>query len=388
MRIIVDFTAFIPQSTGVDTYLKQLVLHLAKIDSANQYLICLNFEDRHLFAQKLPENFSCRILSARLRAIRLIYQQIALPITAFLWKADIIHSPAFIMPFIRGASQHILTIHDMTSFSHPHCHNALRRSSLYLSMVRASMVRADMIIVPSLATKKVILEFMPDLCPENIHVTPLGVSKGFRLYDRTQIQDTLKRLRISQPYILYVGTLEPRKNLPALIEAYRRLLQAGAIREDLVIAGKLGWDYDVLLQQIDMLALRGKVHLTGYLDQQDLGPVYSGARLFVYPSLIEGFGLPPLEAMACGTPTISTVSSSLSENLEGAAELIPPDNIEALEDTMKHLLNDEILWNKRRVQGLERASQYRWERTAMKTLASYQVTMTTAQRGWHRGTKN
>ena len=377
MRIAIDFTAFIPQSTGVDTYMKQLVLHLAKIDSANQYLICLNFEDRQLFARKLPENFLCRYLSARPRPLRLIYQQMVLPAAAFAWNADIVHSPAFIMPYIRGASRHVLTIHDMTSFSHPHCHNALRQSALYLGMVRASMRRADTIVVPSMATKQAILDFMPDLCPDCIDVTTLGVDKEFRLLDPMHVKNILTRLKLPQRYILYVGTLEPRKNLPSLVESYRQLVEAGEIGEDLVIAGKLGWGYEALLKQIDVPALRGRVHLTGYLDQQDLPAVYAGARLFVYPSLLEGFGFPPLEAMACGVPTISTKTSSLIENLEGAAELVPPDNIGALAQAMIRLLTDDALWTKRREQGLELASRYRWERTASDTLMSYQAAMTT-----------
>ena len=102
MKIVIDFTAFIPESTGVDTYMKQLVLHLAKVDKTNRYLICLNFEDRHLFGQELPSNFTCKSLCARPRPIRLIYQHILLPIVALFWRADVVHSPAFFMPYIRG----------------------------------------------------------------------------------------------------------------------------------------------------------------------------------------------------------------------------------------------------------------------------------------------
>ena len=182
---------------------------------------------------------------------------------------------------------------------------------------------------------------------------------------------------LPQPYILYVGTLEPRKNLPALIESYRRLVEAGAIKEHLVLAGKLGWGYEALLQQLHEPALRGKVHLAGYVDQKDLPAVYAGARLFVYPSLHEGFGFPPIEAMACGVPVISTLSSSLVENLEGAAELVTPNDITALADAIRRLLTDDALRATRRTQGLKRASRYRWDQTAKQTLASYQAAMET-----------
>ncbi len=375
MRIAIDFSSFIPQMTGVDTYMKQLVSNLAKVDRTNQYRIYHNYEDGGLFAEGLPSNVSHCSLSARPRPVRLISQQILLPAAVFSWGADVVHSPSFIMPYIRGTARHVLTVHDMTSFSHPEHHIALRRSRLYRRMVLGSLRRTDLVIAPSQATRQAILEFLPDLQPDRIHVTVPGIGEEFRPCDPASIREIVTRLMLPQPYILYVGTLEPRKNLPALVESYRRLVEAGAIKEHLVLAGKLGWGYEALLKQIDVPALRGKVHLAGYVDQQDLPSVYSGARLFVYPSLHEGFGFPPLEAMACGVPVISTLSSSLVENLAGVAELVSPDDVAALADAIRRVLADETLWAKRRAQGLEQASHYRWDRTARETLKSYQAAM-------------
>lgn len=380
MRIAIDFTAFIPQMTGVDTYMKQLVSNLAKVDRTNQYRIYHNHEDRRIFADNLPGNFSHTSLSARPRLLRLISQQVMLPVAASGWKADVVHSPSFIMPYLRGAARHVLTVHDMTSFSHPHCHIALRRSWLYRRMVLASLRRADAVVVPSRATRQAILEFLPDLQPDRIHVTVPGIGEEFRLCDPASVREVVARLKLPQPYILYVGTLEPRKNIPALVESYRRLVEAGAIKEHLVLAGKLGWGYEALLKQIQVPDLRGKVHLAGYVDQKDLPAVYAGARLFVYPSLHEGFGFPPLEAMACGVPVISTRSSSLAENLERAAELVAPDDIAGLADAMQRLLTDDTLRAKRQGQGLELARQYRWEQTARETVKSYQAAMEMARR--------
>ncbi len=380
MRIAIDFTAFIPQMTGVDTYMKQLVSNLAKVDRTNQYRIYHNHEDRRIFADNLPGNFSHTSLSARPRLLRLISQQVMLPVAASGWKADVVHSPSFIMPYLRGAARHVLTVHDMTSFSHPHCHIALRRSWLYRRMVLASLRRADAVVVPSRATRQAILEFLPDLQPDRIHVTVPGIGEEFRLCDPASVREVVARLKLPQPYILYVGTLEPRKNIPALVESYRRLVEAGAIKEHLVLAGKLGWGYEALLKQIQVPDLRGKVHLAGYVDQKDLPAVYAGARLFVYPSLHEGFGFPPLEAMACGVPVISTRSSSLAENLERAAELVVPDDIAGLADAMQRLLTDDTLRAKRQGQGLELARQYRWEQTARETVKSYQAAMEMARR--------
>lgn len=155
-------------------------------------------------------------------------------------------------------------------------------------------------------------------------------------------------------------------------------MSKGEIEEHLVLAGGLGWGYQDLLKQLESPELQGKVHLRGYVPQEELPWLYAGAKMFVYPSLQEGFGFPPLEAMACGIPTISSLSSSLAENLQGAAELVPPEDIEALTDAMRRLLQDESLRAKRREQGLERAAKFRWEKTARQTVNCY-VTVATSQ---------
>lgn len=378
MRIAMDLTALLPEHTGVDVFLSQLVLALGRVDRVNRYRIFVNYEDRAVFHDRLPSNFSVQSLSMRPRPVRLFFQQMLLPAIAAAWPADVVHSPSFIMPYVRGGARHVLTVYDMTSFSHPHCHNALRRSPLYRGMVLASLRRADVVLAPSQATRRAILECLPELQPARIHVTVPGVGEEFRPCDPAQGREVVTRLMLPQPYILYVGTLEPRKNLLLLVESYRRLVQAGAIKEHLVVAGKLGWGYETVLRQIKAPALRGKVHLAGYVDQRDLPAVYAGARLFVYPSLHEGFGFPPVEAMACGVPVISTRTSSLVENLEGAAELVEPNEVEALADAIQRMLTEDELRAERRAQGLARASRYRWEQTARETVKTYEMVLARA----------
>jgi alpha-1,3-rhamnosyl/mannosyltransferase len=372
MKIAIDVTALLPQITGVDTYLRELVYHLAKMDRHNKYLICHNLEDWRQFVGRFPGNVSLCSISARPRPLRLLAQQLALPAVVTAWKADVVHSPSFIMPYIRGLARHVLTVHDMTSFSHPHCHVPLRRSEIYKQMVFTSLRRADIVIAPSQATRQAIMEFLPDLSPEHIHVTALGISEEFKPYSQAEVREVLTRLNFSQPYILYVGTLEPRKNLPTLVESYRRLVELGAVKEHLVLAGKIGWDCEGLLEQLKISSLRGRVHLAGYIGQEDLPAVYAGARVFVYPSLHEGFGFPPLEAMACGVPVISTRTSSLIENLDGAAELVDPRDVNGLAEAMRRLVTDDVLRAGLRTKGLERVSRYRWDQTASETLKVYQ----------------
>jgi glycosyltransferase involved in cell wall biosynthesis len=373
MRIAIDFTAFLPQMTGVDTYLTQLVRHLARVDRHNEYRIFHNTEDRSFFQGDWPANFSRVALCARPRPIRLAFQQALLPIAASAWNADVVHSPSFIMPYVRGRARHALTVQDMTSFSHPQCHNALRRSLPYRFMVLSSLRRSDVVVVPSNATRDAVLHYLPGLPADRVRVTVLGVDRQFRPRDRATVTATLARTGLPEKYVLYVGTLEPRKGLETLIGAYRELLRTDGIEEHLVIVGKLGWGYDEVLRLAKDPSLSGRVRVAGYVEQSELPAVYSGARMLVYPSLHEGFGFPPLEAMACGTPVVSTRSSSLTENFASAADLVPPRDVSALSEAMRRLLTDRAHWDKRRAQGLSHSARYDWDQTARDTLMSYET---------------
>jgi alpha-1,3-rhamnosyl/mannosyltransferase len=373
IHVAIDLTALLPEATGVDNYLMRLVMHLSRIDQTNQYTLFVNYEDLDLFRSWPTPNFTIIPCCLRPRPVRLASQQIALPLGARLFGAEVIHSPSFIMPLYRGKQRHLLTIHDMTSFSLPECHIPLRRSALYRRAILTSIRRAHLVTVPSQFTRQAILEFMPDIPPQRIRVISAGVGEEFHLQAANDVQRARSRLRLGFPYILYVGTIEPRKNLQRLLESYKRLIAKGDIREDLVLAGRLGWDYDAILAQANSPALRGRVHLPGYISQSDLPLLYAGARLFVYPSLQEGFGFPPLEAMACGVPSIASLSSSLTENLAGAADLVPPDDTEALTAAMERLLQDDQLHTERRALGLARAAQFRWQETARQTLNCYKA---------------
>jgi alpha-1,3-rhamnosyl/mannosyltransferase len=249
----------------------------------------------------------------------------------------------------------------------------LRRSTLYRHAILTSIRRAHLVSVPSRFTRQAILEFMPEMPPERIHVIPGGVEEEFHPRPPNEVQRARSRLHLEFPYILYLGTIEPRKNLQRLLESYERLIAEVDIPEHLVLAGRLGWGYEGMLARLNSSALRDRVHLPGYISQSDLPLLYTGARLFVYPSLQEGFGFPPLEAMACGVPTIASLSSSLAENLQGAAELVPPNDTEGLTAAMKRLLQDSKLQAERRSLGLTRAAQFRWQETARQTLNCYQA---------------
>ena len=373
MRVAIDLTALLPRGTGVDNYLRHLVLYLGRIDRANRYRIYVNYEDRGLFDGALPDNFEVIPRSLRPRPFRLLFQQVGLPLAARNWNADVVHSPSFIMPFYRGGRRHLLTIYDMTFFTLPECHTALRRSVFYRRALLGSIRRADLITAPSRATVEEILRIVPDLPRNRIREVVPGINEEFRPFDPARVRQEVRRLGLPESYILHVGTIEPRKNLPRLIESYRRLVHQGETDAHLVLAGRLGWSYEEVLSRLADGDLRDRIHAPGYVPQADLPWYYAGATLFVYPSLQEGFGFPPLEAMACGVPTISSLSTSLTENLAGAAELVPPDDVEALAAAMGRLLRDERLRDERRRQGLERSARYTWTDTARRTLDCYRA---------------
>ncbi len=373
LRIGIDLTALLPDATGVDVYLLNLVEQLGAVDCHNAYFVCINAEDRRRLAPLARPNVRLVPIAARPRPARLFAQQVVLPVWSALRSLDVLHSPSFICPLWSGHTRHVLTIHDMTSFSRPDQHIALRGSNVYRAAVRRSIRRADLVIVPSRHTQRTVYEHLPGLPRDHVHVVANGVGEPFRPVARKTCEDTARRLGLPKHYVLAVGTIEPRKNLGRVLSAYRRVAERDAIAEDLVLCGRLGWKYHDVLEQLRAPPLRGRVHQIGYVADADLPALYSQASAFLYPSLEEGFGFPPLEAMACGVPTISSDSSALDENLRGAAVLVDPTSSDDIAAALARVLADADLRRELSARGRERASQFRWSETATQTVALYET---------------
>lgn len=371
MRIAIDLTALMPRATGVDRYLTELVRHLAKIDRENRYTVFVNAGDRRLFDGEFGSNMSVQTRCLRSRPVRLLFQQCVIPLASTAARYDVIHSPSFLMPLWRGRSRHLLSVHDMTFFSMPALHARLRRSEVFRRGIALSIRRAHLVNVPSEATRRDLLRWIPGVAPEKVRVTPYGVQPRFSPAPRGEIDKHVARLGLPQPYILHVGTIEPRKNLITLLESYRRLVRNGQTGAHLVLAGAVGWEWEEIRRQAESPELRGRVHLAGYVADEELPWLYRGASMFVYASLYEGFGFPPLEAMACGVPVIASCGSSLEENLRGAADLVPPRDSEALAAAMRRLEGDCERHQRLATLGMERAAAFRWEQTARRVLECY-----------------
>lgn len=360
MRVGIDLTALTAEPTGVDTYLRGFVLALGRVDRRTQYQVFVNREDLPLFRGRLPENFHLRGWCLRNRGVRAAFQQGVLPAACEAMGVDVLHSPSFLAPRLRGRTRHLVTVHDMTFFTMPHLHSMLRRSALFRYAVERCAQVAHMINVPSRATRRDLLELWPEVDERRVRVTAAGIGAEFSCGESADVREHRCRLGLPSDYALFVGTIEPRKNLELLVRAYGRL-KTGA---HLVLAGRLGWGYDGLLAEVKKQGLADRVLLTGYVSPEDLPWVYRGARIFVYPSLYEGFGFPPLEAMACGIPVVATKGSALEENLKGAATLVSAHGADELAGAMARLLEDEQARTDHREAGLRRAAEFGWESAA------------------------
>jgi len=242
---------------------------------------------------------------------------------------------------------------------------------MYRRAVLASIRRADVVTAPSRFVRDAILRAVPDVVAEGVVVVPWGIADDLRPRAEADTRRALAHLGLPWPYVLFVGAIQPRKNLVGLIDAYRRLVAAGDVAEHLVLAGPLMWSYDEIVAAARAPDVAARVHLTGFVRDADLPWLYAGARLFVYPSFEEGFGFPPLEAMACGVPTVVSRSSALAENLDGAAALVDASDAAALAAAMRRILSDDAEHARFRALGLERAARFRWRVAAERMRACY-----------------
>jgi glycosyltransferase involved in cell wall biosynthesis len=206
--------------------------------------------------------------------------------------------------------------------------------------------------------------------PERVVVTPNAARAHFRPPDAATLAQFRARKELPEQFVLYVGTLEPRKNLTTLLDAYSQVVRSS--NAPLIVGGGKGWLYDAVFERLEALGLRDRVHFVGYLDEEDLPLWYAAATVFVFPSLYEGFGMPPLEAMACGTPVVTSNTTSLPEVVGDAGLMVSPRDAEALAEALLRLLRDADLRAELRARGLQRARTFSWRASAERTLHAYE----------------
>lgn len=290
--------------------------------------------------------------------------------------ATVVHYPANIGPAIAPEGL-VVTVHDCSFFREPAWFRR-DRAWYYRHFVARGLRRARRVIVDSQATAADVGEWL-HVPPERIDVIPLGVGTHFRPADAAAQDAVRRKHRLPESYFLFVGTLEPRKNLTRIIAAWAQATAQGG--PDLVIAGRRGWKTGALDAAIAQCRRQDRIHLAGFLPQTDLPAVMSAAVGFVWPTLLEGFGLPVLEAMACGTPVITSNTSSLPELTGDAALLVHPENTKAIAAAMRLLMEDAALRQSLRDKGFARAALFTWERTARLTLDAYRRALEQGEQG-------
>jgi glycosyltransferase involved in cell wall biosynthesis len=372
MNIAIDVRTINNKQSGVGFYARYLVEALGKIDKKNPYFLITNNQkeesSRNFVAnyQLLPTWFSNEN-----HVLGDLWENFFLPFRLIWNQIDIFHGPAFLIPFLYVHKAAVVTVHDLVAYSYPH--TIPIKYKYYMKMlIRAATMRADKIIVDSYSVKNELMERLR--VPEDkIRVVPLGVSSNYHMVnDRNRINSVREKYGIKRDYIMQVGNIEPRKNLPRLFEAFKLLKEKTNNSYQLVNVGKQGWLYKEIFEMINRYGLQEDIIFTKYVNEEDLVLLYNGAELFVYPSLYEGFGLPILEAMSCGTPVITSTVSSMPEVAGKAALLVDPLNSEEIAWTIYTVLTDTELKNRLRSSGLDRATHFSWEKTAQQTLEVYQ----------------
>ncbi|HMH51957.1 MAG TPA: glycosyltransferase family 1 protein [Candidatus Acidoferrum sp.] len=289
------------------------------------------------------------------------------PLEALIGPVDVFHATNYLLTHPVQRAKRVVSIHDLTLILSPQWHPAGRLHDMSTGL-RASAGAADRIIVPSQATKRDIVEHLR-IDAERVTVVPLAVDPSFRPLPEAETRAALAPLGLSPgSYLLFLGTVEPRKNLGRLLDA---VVTLGGEVGPLVLAGADGWGNDELRPRLAELERSGRLRRLGYVPASLRVPLLCGARAFVFPSLYEGFGWPPLEAMACGTPVVTSNVSALPEVVGDAALTIDPLDVEALAAAIRRLWDDEALRDTLRARGLERARRFTWEVTARLTLDVY-----------------
>jgi glycosyltransferase involved in cell wall biosynthesis len=350
------------RGAGINWYIHNLLLNLALVDQENQYTVFLN--DRR-FSPNTGLTLRTSWLPTTQPLVRIGWEQLVQPFVLRQEKTDLLHSLAFVTPLLSPCPS-VITIYDLSFLIFPQSFKYSKR--LYLTLLtRPSARKARGIITISESTKRDTVRLL-GVSPEKVDVIYCGVDKAFRPLPKRKVTSFRQKCGLPERIILFVGTIEPRKNVARLVEAYSRL-RDGSVK--LVIGGARGWLYEEVFARVEELELTGDVLFPGYISPDELPLWYNAAELFVYPSLYEGFGLPPLEAMACGTPVITSNVSSLPEVVGKAGLIVDPMDSEGLAEAMNQVLGNGTLRQSMRERGLARAGRFSWAKAARETVGVY-----------------
>ncbi len=374
MRIAIDGMDILHGTRGIRRYAVELIRALMRVDQENDYVI---FYQRFRRTPNPPvdvsaaPNFSQRILPLPGTVVHPLWKRGLLPIESVVGKVDLFHSLHDLLP-PRRRMPIVLTVHSLIYLEAPD-RMPVKMAENYKAFLERATRHCDYFICVSETLRELFLETFR-LSPDRVRAVRLGVGTEFHPQPREHVMKELqRRFGIEGPYLLYAGAADPWKNIDGIVNAFALLCRQSSFGHSLVLAGEGFHGTAKLTEQIDELGLLDRVLLTGRLDQHtgDLPLLYAGAGCLLFPSYAEGFGLPPLEAMACGTPVIGSTASAVPEVVGDAAILVDPACTEEIADAVHRVLDDEPLRKGLVAKGLARAKLFTWERTARETLELY-----------------
>jgi len=357
--------------SGVEYYGLGLIRALSRYCTGHEYVVYTNRPD--LVGQYTSRGPELRVVGAKRisrRAERIIWEHTALPRLAVTDRLDVLHYVSYICPVYRVSVPYVVTIHDTIAADHPEW--CKRSNAAYFNLLmRFVVISARRVIAVSKSTAAGINRNF-GLPRRKVRVVYPGIDGIFTPNGESESCAALRaRYKLTERYLLYVGNIEPKKNIMALLRAFRRVRELG-LPHRLVLVGKRCWRGGDELRQISADSASGWIIRVGYAARRDLAGIYRMADVFVFPSLYEGFGFPPLEAMACGTPVVASCRGALGETLKGAALIVEPNNTRQIQNAIISLVRDRSLKRRLVRAGLERSRQFTWERTARETLSVYE----------------
>lgn len=359
--------AVIAHRTGTEYYSASLLEALTRLPEAGQYRFVLYVntaranEAIERLGFPLPTNWRIRAIP-----LRRLWTHLRLSAEMLQKPPDVLFVPSHVVPLL-PPRRAVVTIHDLGYLKYPQAHTTASRLYLHLSTFFSART-ASRVIAISQATKRDLIRHY-GVRPGKISVIYHGRDPIFvPITDRGKLQDVAAKYGVSAPYCIHVGTLQPRKNLGLLVETWDILRRRREQPPQLLLAGKRGWLYNSLFESVQSRGLGDLIRFADYVERDDLPALYSGAAALTFPSLYEGFGLPPLEAMSCGTPVLASTATSVPEVVGYGGILLDPHDPAAWAHAILRLLPDSGLQAELRRKGLQRAAQFTWERSAMQTL--------------------
>lgn len=370
MKICFDVSPAVHHHAGLGRYAHELLAALAAQDRVNEYSAFYN-DPRALVPAPPLDQLPRAKVPLGVRPWRMsvwLAHAFGVSLDRVLPRCDIFHATEHLLPPLKNAKL-VFTLHDLIFQFFPEYHLPLNRWFLVNAMPHF-LRRADAIIAVSECTKRDAIRFY-NLPPEKITVIYEGVNPALhRVDDPSRLAEIRTRYAQNQPYLLFVGTIEPRKNIAALVDALS-VLRARGFTHRLLIVGRKGWLYQPTFDHVKQAGMSDVVDFLDFVTDDDLSALLSACDAFVFPSLYEGFGLPPLEALACGAPVICSNTASLPEVVGDAALLVDPRDVNEIANAIERVISNRALRDELRAKGFAQAAKFSWERAARETLAVY-----------------